>query len=598
MLGPRLTWLAFGACLAVVALVMGWLTVTVLRLDHAEVEAGRQALVEENIRLALWRMDSAMGPLIAAESARPYFVYTTLHAPLLAYTRDLAPLGAGQILLPSELLTARSPQIRLHFQIEPDGRLTSPQVPSLDSPAVATLVASTRSVDLEVARELLNQLAGSVSRDRLVALLPARVVEPPRVPESPALVGGADRAGVMTRQQASRNTIEQQARHSQAIENLSQGVEFDVFLRGTPRRDVRPGPMRPVWLGDLLILARQVSVGGSEYLQGCWLDWPAIREGLLAGVADLLPEATLRPALSYPVPNGTRMLASVPVELVPGTVSIKPIGGQSPLRWSLLVAWSCAILAAAAVAALLLGVLSLSERRAAFVSAVTHELRTPLTTFKLYTEMLAGGMVPDEAHRQRYLDTLRSEALRLGHLVENVLVYARLEGRRATVPLESVPVADLIARLRERLATRAESAGMNLVVEMDEAASKACLRADTSAVEQILFNLVDNACKYAAGASDRRIHLSAQKVGERLELQVRDHGPGIAAKDARRVFRPFFKSAQEAARTAPGVGLGLALSRQLARSMKGTLELSPVAGSRSIGEEGQGACFRFALPCV
>ena len=95
MLGPRLTWLAFGACLAVVALVMGWLTVTVLRLDHAEAEAGRQALVEENIRLALWRMDSAMGPLIAAESARPYFVYTTLHAPLLAYTRDLAPLGAG-----------------------------------------------------------------------------------------------------------------------------------------------------------------------------------------------------------------------------------------------------------------------------------------------------------------------------------------------------------------------------------------------------------------------------------------------------------------------------------------------------------------------
>ncbi len=597
MLGPRLTWLAFGACLAVFAAVMGWLTVTVVRLDHAEAEAARQAALEENIRLALWRMDSAMGPLIAAESARPYFAYAAFHAPLQAYTRDLAPLGAGQILLPSELLTAPPPQVRLHFQIEPDGRLTSPQVPQVSFPGDSSRGMRTWPVDLAVTRDL-SQLAGVVSRDRLVGLLPARVIEPPQVPESPALVGGADRAGVMMRQQATRNTIEQQARHSQAIDNLSQGVEFDVPRHGTPHRDVRPGPMRPVWLGDLLILARQVSVDGSEYLQGCWLDWPAIREGLLVSVADLLPEAALRPGPNGPAPNGTRMLASLPVELVPGTVSVAPIGGRTPLRWSLLLAWICTLLAVSAVAVLLLGVLSLSERRAAFVSAVTHELRTPLTTFKLYTEMLAEGMVPDEAHRQRYLDTLRSEALRLGHLVENVLVYARLEGRRGNVPLESVIAEDLIARLRERLATRAESAGMSLVVEMDEAASKACLRADISALEQILFNLVDNACKYAAGAGDRRIHLSVERAGDRLVLKVRDHGSGISAKDARRVFRPFFKSAQEAARTAPGVGLGLALSRQLARSMKGTLELSHVAGSRSTGEETQGACFRFALPCV
>ncbi len=78
---------------------------------------------------------------------------------------------------------------------------------------------------------------------------------------------------------------------------------------------------------------------------------------------------------------------------------------------------------------MLRGVLALSERRASFVSAVTHELRSPLTTFRMYAEMLAEGMVRDEQQRDRYLSTLRQEADRLSHLVDNVLQYARLGTR-------------------------------------------------------------------------------------------------------------------------------------------------------------------------
>ncbi len=75
--------------------------------------------------------------------------------------------------------------------------------------------------------------------------------------------------------------------------------------------------------------------------------------------------------------------------------------------------------------------MDLSERRRIFVSAVTHELRTPLTTFRLYTDMLADGMVSGEEKRRSYLERLRGEAQRLSHLVENVLFYARLESGRA-----------------------------------------------------------------------------------------------------------------------------------------------------------------------
>ena len=88
---------------------------------------------------------------------------------------------------------------------------------------------------------------------------------------------------------------------------------------------------------------------------------------------------------------------------------------------------------------------------------------------------------------------------------------------------------------------------MELVVEGDETAMATVVRANPSAVEQILFNLVDNACKYAAGATDKRIDLATDRCDDELHLRVRDHGPGIATAVRGRLFRPFSKSAREAA---------------------------------------------------
>src|SRR5439155_9919455 len=114
---------------------------------------------------------------------------------------------------------------------------------------------------------------------------------------------------------------------------------------------------------------------------------------------------------------------------------------------------------------LLRGALGLSERRGTFVSAVTHELRTPLTTFRLYTEMLDEGMVAGADSQRAYLKTLRAEADRLGHLIENVLAFARLERGRAADDREVVAPADLLGRLVPRLALRARQAGMELLVD-------------------------------------------------------------------------------------------------------------------------------------
>ena len=365
--------------------------------------------------------------------------------------------------------------------------------------------------------------------------------------------------------------------------------------------------MTPLWIDGDLLLARSVRAGEQEYVQGCLLDWPAVKKELLSAIEDLLPHADLQPVAPVPGEEESRRLASLPARLIPGprtraagTASAPGYaqsvpdpgngdanGGLSPIRLSLVVAWCCVLLGAAAVAALLAGVVRLSDRRAAFVSAVTHELRTPLTTFQMYTEMLAEGMVPDQEKRQGYLNTLRSEASRLSHLVENVLSYARLERGRADGRIEHVRLDGLVEPIQPRLADRARRDGMELVVEGDEASLSTIVRVNPSAAEQILLNLIDNAAKYAQTASDKRVHLTVRRTDGTAQVRVRDHGPGISRRVARRLFHSFSKSAHDAANSAPGVGLGLALSRRLARDMGGRLWLDETVT--------EGACFVLEL---
>ncbi|MFW6108124.1 MAG: sensor histidine kinase [bacterium] len=601
---PWLIWTAFGLCLLLVLAAMSWTSHTVLRLERAEARARRQAAdaeveirrrttVEENVRLALWRMDSTLAPIIAQENARPYFAYQPFHPAERAYTRMYRPIEKGDVLIPSPLLRGTPRFVRVHFQYAPDGALTSPQAPDGNMRDLAETYYVTHESVIGAA-ERLARLGSQVDRAGLLARLSAGPPEP-----APPPVTGRAQAGQIE-MQVKRSMAEQQARFQQIDElpNLEPRTHPPGEARSpgeaAPKQApaVRGGALEPVWVNGALLLARRVAVDGREYVQGCWLDWPALRAKLLAESADLLPNADLVRA-GDAAGSDSRLLAALPVRLAPGDVPVElppapgPDGSTSPVAVSLGVAWACVVLAAAAVAALLSGVVSLSERRGAFVSAVTHEMRTPLTTFRMYTEMLADGMVPEEK-RRGYLETLRSEAERLGHLVENVLAYARLGRGGGAGQFETLPVTELWQRVESRIARRAEQAEMRLEVDAGAVDSGVAVRADPAAVEQILFNLVDNACKYARTADDRRIHLRLAAGNGAAELHVRDHGPGIPDREGRRLFRPFRKSARDAAHSAPGIGLGLALSRRLARQMRGDLRLEPSASD--------GACFVLRLP--
>ena len=345
---------------------------------------------------------------------------------------------------------------------------------------------------------------------------------------------------------------------------------------------------RPLWLGEALLLTRRVSTADREWIQGAWLDWDKLRAELLTTVQDLFPSASVVPARETTEP-GAHLLASLPVQLIPGAVSFAAPPFWSPLKVSLSIAWLCVLLAIAAVALVLRGMMSLSERRASFVSSVTHELRTPLATFKLYSEMLADGMVREEAKKQQYLETLTTEADRLGHLVENVLAYSRIERGKGPTAAASVRAGELVHRIEPQLNQRTLLAGMDFDLIAAPDALETPLRTDAGAVEQILCNLTDNACKYGRhDGAPGKVELVVTRERRRITFAVRDYGPGIPRHEQNTIFLPFHKSARDAAHSAPGVGLGLALCRRLAAELRGTLEMDRTWK--------HGACFVLRLP--
>jgi signal transduction histidine kinase len=400
----------------------------------------------------------------------------------------------------------------------------------------------------------------------------------------------------VARQQRGGIEFDRRSKAAQSYASSQWAMNSDLFLApdGDPREMiVREGVMRGMWFDQHLLLARRVEMGTRPVVQCCWLDWPEIESALLAEIADTLPDAQLRPVDPLRHVRFDRVLATLPIEVVlPVSIDIAGAGAldgsggdwsASSLQLALAVAWLGLVTGSIAIGLLLAGVIRLSERRASFVSAVTHELRTPLTTFRMYAEMLAERMVPDPGRQQQYAHTLCVESDRLARLVNNVLEYARLERGRWPARHECLTVAELVDRQADRLEDRCRQCGMQLHIALaDGLAQRPPLTTDPAAVEQIVFNLIDNACKYAGAAADKRIDISIEPLGTNLIWRIRDYGPGIDRRAAGRLFRPFAKSDQDAANSAPGVGLGLALARRLARALGGSLEWQP---SRQPGAE-------------
>lgn len=379
----------------------------------------------------------------------------------------------------------------------------------------------------------------------------------------------------------------------QLAPDLAEGISQDKLL-GTPQpMAIHLGPLQPLWLTspegiNELVLLRVVEVNKQILYQGILLDWEKLEAELKGQISDLLPHAELVPIVDSEAVHPERAMTAIPARLDPGPELELSRVGWTPLRMGLLLAWSAALLALAAVGVGGAALVDLSERRIRFVSAVTHELRTPLTSLRLYLDLLASGMVNDEQKRQQYLNTLNQESDRLNRLIENVLDFARLERRAVQAQISAVPVGQLLAELKETWSERLHQDGRELIV-IDTTPPGQAVLTDPRMAAQVVGNLIDNARKYTRTATDTRIWLWAKPAGKnKLTIEVEDRGPGIPNRDKASLFRPF-RRGLSADTQAGGAGLGLALARQWAEAIGGRLDYRPAHGN-------VGACFVLELP--
>jgi len=218
------------------------------------------------------------------------------------------------------------------------------------------------------------------------------------------------------------------------------------------------------------------------------------------------------------------------------------------------------------------------ERERTFVSDASHELRTPLAILKTELELALRG----NRSTRELEDALRSaaeETDRLVQLAEDLLVIARSDQGRLPIRPAEVHVDDVLGGVRERFARRAGDRGAELSVL---AAGDIGLAADRLRLEQALGNLVDNALRHGG----TRIELSARTTGHKVELHVRDDGPGFADDFIATAFERFTRT--DVARGRGGAGLGLAIVAAVAQAHHGA--------ARARNPEGGGADVWLSLP--
>ncbi len=217
-----------------------------------------------------------------------------------------------------------------------------------------------------------------------------------------------------------------------------------------------------------------------------------------------------------------------------------------------------------------------------FIGLVSHELRTPLTVIvgALNTALSEGPRL-SARERRRLLEDAASEAGLLCHILDNLVELSRSRADRLSLQIETVPLAEVVGRAMDRVKSLTPAA--RLTADLPQGLPP--IRADRIRLEQVLYNLLDNAVKYSPGGE---VRLSARRRGEDLVTCVHDSGPAIPPEDRDRLFRPFERIRNDRTGGIKGIGLGLVVCRSLLEAHGGKIWLEP--------DTGGGNTFCFTIP--
>jgi two-component system phosphate regulon sensor histidine kinase PhoR len=226
---------------------------------------------------------------------------------------------------------------------------------------------------------------------------------------------------------------------------------------------------------------------------------------------------------------------------------------------------------------------SLENMRKEFVANVSHELKTPLTNILGYAETLRGGAIQDAEASARFVEKIENNALQLKNLVEDILKVSEIEsGRLEMNPVDS-QLENTVRAIQAEFEEQLKSKKLNFEIKIPTGLA---VRADPSALRQILMNLIDNAVKYTPEGG--RVTVSAEREGPFCKVTVADTGIGIAEKDLPHVFERFYRADKARSRQMGGTGLGLSIVKHFVQAHGGEV------GATS--EVGKGSQFFFTLP--
>jgi two-component system phosphate regulon sensor histidine kinase PhoR len=225
----------------------------------------------------------------------------------------------------------------------------------------------------------------------------------------------------------------------------------------------------------------------------------------------------------------------------------------------------------------------LERVRREFFANLSHELRTPLTAMLACSETLKAGAIDDPINRPRFVETLHKHALRMNALISDISDLSAIESGQVELTLKPVRLSRAVADVISLAEARRADSNLSFQISVPD---KMSVQADRTRLDQILFNLVDNAVKFNRPGGSVRVY--AEETGGLIRITVEDTGSGIAAIDLPRIFERLYRGDKSRSRKTEGAGLGLAIVKHLVHAHGGELSV--------VSELGQGSRFTFTLP--
>ncbi len=228
--------------------------------------------------------------------------------------------------------------------------------------------------------------------------------------------------------------------------------------------------------------------------------------------------------------------------------------------------------------------LNLSRMKSNFMSTVSHEFKSPLTSIRQLAEMLVRSRVPSPERQQKYYTTILQQSERLSHLIDNILDFSKMEEGQKIFHFEKADITPVVKEMVESFQKITSDEGFQISLSIPEPLPDVVF--DREAMEQVIHNLLDNACKYAG--ESRTIEVQLFPKGSKIVISVRDQGIGIRKEDQDKIFSRFYRAGEELTQTVKGSGIGLTIVKQIVEAHQGdiTVESSP----------GKGSIFNVTLP--